>query len=175
MWKSLRILDIAFGAISAQTPATMTTRQPAIKVNTAISISIGASLGDGSGPLPLEYLSMSATYGVCTILEQITHDLDHQHALNVASVRYVLKLLQDCSSSLPSSVKLSTVSSPSMSQEQRRQVLGNFAVSCFYYYSVILATWPMFHQVCRQRPLQIASRCARQKRWHRSASMPQFF
>lgn len=85
---------------------------------------------------------MSASFGVCTILEQITDHLDHKQDVNLSSIRDLLTRLRDWSSSLPPSVKTSTVKLP-MSPEQRRQTLGNFAVSCFYYYSVILATRPI--------------------------------
>lgn len=133
MWKSLRILDIAFGAVVSQTPASSQKR----------SLDEAAfPVPDSLEPSPPEYLSMLASFGVCTILEQITHHLDYKEEMSLASIKDLLSRLRDWSLSLPLSVRTSSVSLP-LSSEQRRRTLGNFAVSCFYYYAVILATRPV--------------------------------
>jgi predicted PurR-regulated permease PerM len=85
---------------------------------------------------------MSACYGVCTILEQITYHLNNKQDTNLTSIKELLRQLRDWSSALPSSMTNCTVSSP-ISPKQWRQTLGNFAVSAFYYYAVMLATRPI--------------------------------
>ncbi|KAF5530646.1 transcriptional regulatory [Fusarium mexicanum] len=136
VWKSLRILDIAFGAVLAQTPASSPTR--------GIS-NPSFSVPDGPEPCTPEFTSMSACYGVCTILEQITYHLNNKQDTNLTSIKELLRQLRDWSSALPSSMTNCTVSSP-MSPEQWWQTLGNFAVSAFYYYAVMLATRPILIQ-----------------------------
>ncbi|KAF5670733.1 transcriptional regulatory [Fusarium circinatum] len=136
VWKSLRILDIAFGAVLAQTPASSPRR--------GIS-NPSFSVPDGPEPCTPEFTSMSACYGVCTILEQITYHLNNKQDTNLTSIKELLRQLRDWSSALPSSMTNCTVSSP-MSPEQWWQTLGNFAVSAFYYYAVMLATRPMLIQ-----------------------------
>ncbi|EWY89672.1 hypothetical protein FOYG_10476 [Fusarium oxysporum NRRL 32931] len=133
VWKSLRILDIAFGAVLAQTPASSPRR--------GIS-NPSFSVPDGPEPCTPEFTSMSACYGVCTILEQITYHLNNKQDTNLTSIKELLRQLRDWSSALPSSMTNCTVSSP-MSPEQWWQTLGNFAVSAFYYYTVMLATRPI--------------------------------
>ncbi|KAF5568938.1 transcriptional regulatory [Fusarium phyllophilum] len=135
VWKSLRILDIAFGAVLAQTPASSPRR--------GIS-NPSFSVPDGPEPCTPEFTSMSACYGVCTILEQITYHLNNnkKQDTSLASIRDLLRQLRDWSSALPSSMTNCTVSS-SISPEQWWQTLGNFAVSAFYYYTVMLATRPI--------------------------------
>ncbi len=89
-----------------------------------------------------EFLSMSASFEVCSILEQIMDHLDHKRDVNLASIEDFLTRLRQWSQSLPSSVRFSSVTWP-LTSEHRRQALGNFAVSCFYYFAVILITRPV--------------------------------
>ncbi|KAF4943564.1 hypothetical protein FGADI_13322 [Fusarium gaditjirri] len=133
VWKSLRILDIAFGAVLAQTPASSPRR--------GIS-NPSFSVPDGPEPCTPEFTSMSACYGVCTILEQITYHLNNNQDTNLTSIKELLRQLRDWSSALPSSMTNCTVSSP-VSPQQWWQTLGNYAVSAFYYYAVMLATRPI--------------------------------
>ncbi|KAH7169405.1 hypothetical protein DER46DRAFT_635317 [Fusarium sp. MPI-SDFR-AT-0072] len=133
VWKSLRILDIAFGAILAQTPASSPGR--------GIS-NPSFSVPDGPEPCNAEFTSMSACYGVCTILEQIIYHLNNKQDTHLTSIKELLRQLRDWSSALPSSMTNCTVSSP-ISPEQWWQTLGNYAVSAFYYYAVMLATRPI--------------------------------
>ncbi|KAF5980747.1 transcriptional regulatory [Fusarium coicis] len=70
---------------------------------------------------------------------------------------YLLRQLREWSSALPSSMTNCTISS-SISPEQWWQTLGNFAVSAFYYYAVMLAT----------RPILISYMLAKLKRLDRS-------
>ncbi|POR38885.1 hypothetical protein TPAR_00891 [Tolypocladium paradoxum] len=135
VWKSLRILDIAIGSVLSRPPAS-SPRGPL--PDTFLSI------GDGLEPSSPEFLSMSSSFEVCTILEQIMDYLDHKRDvnMNLASIEEFLTRLRQWSQSLPSTVRFSSVTWP-MSPEQRRQALGNFAVSCFYYFSVILITRPV--------------------------------
>ncbi|KAH7462781.1 hypothetical protein FOMA001_g18336 [Fusarium oxysporum f. sp. matthiolae] len=132
VWKSLRILDIAFGAVLAQTPASSPKR--------GIS-NPSFTVADGPEPCTPEFTSMSACYGVCTILEQITYHLNNQDT-DLSSIKELLRQLRDWSSALPSSMTNCTVSSH-ISPEQWRQTLGNFAVSAIYYYTVMLTTRPI--------------------------------
>ncbi|RBA17561.1 hypothetical protein FPRO05_11276 [Fusarium proliferatum] len=133
VWKSLRILDIGFGAVLAQTPASSPRR--------GIS-DPSFSVPDGPEPCTPEFTSMSACYGVCVILEQITYLLNNKQDTSLTSTKEILRQLRDWSSALPSSMTNCTVSSP-ISPEKWWQTLGNFAVSIFYYYTVMLATRPV--------------------------------
>ncbi|XEU94978.1 hypothetical protein FSHL1_000262 [Fusarium sambucinum] len=133
VWKSLRILEIAIGSVLGQDPSSPPGQA---------SVTPSFSIPDGPEPCSPEFTSMSSTYGVCIILEQIIHHLDSKQDNGVESIRDFLSRLRDWSSALPSSMRKCTVSSP-ISLVQRRQVLGNFAVSGFYYYSVMLATRPL--------------------------------
>ncbi|CAG1971591.1 unnamed protein product [Fusarium graminearum] len=152
VWKSLRIIEISFGAVLGQPPALSTGQA---------SETTPFTVPDGPEPCTPEFTSMSSTYGVCVILEQITIHLDSKHEIGVALIRDLLSRLRDWSSALPFSMRTCTVSSP-ISLVQRRQVLGNFAVSAFYYYTVMLATRPLLisHMLMRLRrlgPLSTAS------------------
>lgn len=89
-----------------------------------------------------EYLSMNASFEVCTILEEIMDHLDHKRDVNITSIEEFLTRLRRWSQSLPASVRTSAVTWP-LPPEKKRQALGNFAVSCFYYFSVILITRPI--------------------------------
>ncbi|KAL3590751.1 hypothetical protein FPOAC2_12953 [Fusarium poae] len=133
VWKSLRILEVAVGSVLGQLPASSSGHA---------SVAPSISIPDGSEPWSPEFTSMSSTYGVCMILEEIIHHLGSKQDNGVESIRDLLSRLRDWSSALPSSMRKCTVSSP-ISLVQRRQVLGNFAVSGFYYYSVMLATRPL--------------------------------
>ncbi|RBR20866.1 hypothetical protein FVER53590_29260 [Fusarium verticillioides] len=148
VWKSLRILDIAFGGVLAQTPASSPRRGIS---NPTFSVP------DGPEPCTPEFTSMSACYGVCTILEQIIYHLNDKQDTNLTSIKDLLRQLREWSSALPSSMTNCTVSS-SISPEQWWQTLGNFAVSAFYYYAVMLAT----------RPILISYMLAKLKRLDRS-------
>ncbi|KAF5585052.1 transcriptional regulatory [Fusarium pseudoanthophilum] len=148
VWKSLRILDIAFGGVLAQTPASSPRRGIS---NPTFSVP------DGPEPCTPEFTSMSACYGVCTILEQIIYHLNDKQDTNLSSIKDLLRQLREWSSALPSSMTNCTVSS-SISPEQWWQTLGNFAVSAFYYYAVMLAT----------RPILISYMLAKLKRLDRS-------
>jgi hypothetical protein len=68
--------------------------------------------------------------------------LDHKRDVNITSIEEFLTRLRRWSQSLPPSVRSSSVTWP-LPPEKRRQALGNFAVSCFYYFSVILITRPI--------------------------------
>lgn len=152
VWKSLRILDIAFGAVLSQTPASASS--PRSRFGDAFF-----SVSDDLEPKSPEYNSMSASFEVCLILEQITDHLDHGQETDLVSIQDFLRRLRELTEGLPASVKMSTVSS-TISSEQRRQTLGNFAVSCFYYYSVILVT----------RPVLISNHLANLKRLDQSSN-----
>ncbi|CEI41646.1 hypothetical protein FVEN_g3713 [Fusarium venenatum] len=154
VWKSLRILEIAIGSVLGQLPSSSPGQA---------SVTPSFSIPDGSEPWSPEFTSMSSTYGVCIILEQIIHRLDSKQDNGVESIRDLLSRLRDWSSALPSSMRKCTVSSP-ISLVQRRQVLGNFAVSGFYYYSVMLATRPllvsyMLMKLKRLGPVDNVSSC----------------
>ncbi|KAF5641408.1 transcriptional regulatory [Fusarium sp. NRRL 52700] len=110
-----------------------------------MSIYMVNAFPDGPEPCTPEFTSMSACYGVCTILEQITYHLNNKQDTNLTSIKELLRQLREWSSALPPSMTNCTVSSP-MSPEQWWQTLGNFAVSAFYYYAVMLATRPILIQ-----------------------------
>ncbi|KAF5580102.1 transcriptional regulatory [Fusarium pseudocircinatum] len=76
---------------------------------------------------------------------------------NLSPETHRFRQLREWSSALPSSMTNCTVSS-SISPEQWWQTLGNFAVSAFYYYAVMLAT----------RPILISYMLAKLKRLDRS-------
>ncbi|KAH7367040.1 hypothetical protein B0T11DRAFT_49889 [Plectosphaerella cucumerina] len=133
VWKSLRILDIAIGSVLSRPPAS-SPRGPLRDAFTPTT-----SIQESPSP---EYLSMNASFEVCTILEEIMDHLDHKRDVNITSIEEFLTRLRRWSQSLPPSVRSSSVTWP-LPPEKRRQALGNFAVSCFYYFSVILITRPI--------------------------------
>lgn len=119
------------------------------------------SVPDGPEPCTPEFISMSASYGVSVIMEQIICNLDNKRDMNLTSIRDLLSRLRSWSFALPSTIKNCTVSSP-ISPEQKRQTLGNYAISCFYYYAVMLATRPilishMLAKLKRLDPLDTSS------------------
>jgi hypothetical protein len=153
VWKSMRILDIAIRAVLAQASASASPPQG----HNGHSFSVR----DDLVPKSPEYNSMSASFDVCLVLDEITDHLEHGQETDLQSIQDFLRRLRHLTDRLPPSVKMSTVSQP-ISSEQRRQTLGNFAVSCFYYYSVILVT----------RPVMIAHFLAKLKRLDQRSTTP---
>ncbi|KAK6706499.1 hypothetical protein SNK05_010377 [Fusarium graminearum] len=99
VWKSLRIIEISFGAVLGQPPALSTGQA---------SETTPFTVPDGPEPCTPEFTSMSSTYGVCVILEQITIHLDSKHETGVALIRDLLSRLRDWSSALPFSMRTCT-------------------------------------------------------------------
>lgn len=130
--KSLRILDVIVSSILGRPYST-----PAIRIDSASSSNMHIYVGNPRDSV------LNASFGACSIIAEITQNLDSENSIELNAAEGYLKRLQDWSASLPNDVRQFTKSTDTpLTLREQEQIIGNIHVSCVYYFAVMLVTRP---------------------------------
>ncbi|OAL23608.1 hypothetical protein AYO22_06185 [Fonsecaea multimorphosa] len=130
--KSLRVLDVIYCSILGRPYSTGAIRTDHIALNNADTQAIS----------PREP-TLNASFQACTIIAEITQNLDCDGSIGLNAAEEFLRRLQEWSASLPDDMRhfKKPVDQP-LTLPEREQMIGNIHVSCVYYFAVMLVARP---------------------------------
>jgi hypothetical protein len=87
--------------------------------------------------------ALNASFEVCSIIAEITPQLDTKGSISLSMAEEFLKRLQDWSATLPAEIRrFSRSADESLTLEEQERTIGTIHVSCLYYFAVMLVTRP---------------------------------
>ena len=130
--RSLRVLDVIYCSILGRSYSTA-----AVKTEISAIAQLQAHIAT---PRPS---ALKASFEVCSIIVEITPQLDKPGSISLSKAEDFLNGLQNWSATLPAEVRrFSRSTDEPLKLGDRERTIGTVHVSCLYYFAVILVTRP---------------------------------